>query len=351
MRILLVRLSSFGDVLLTLPAAKALKSLPGVDFVELAWAVEEPFADLLVGAPYVDRVIATSTRAWRKRPLWIGTRRAIAASLASARAFRPDCVVDAQGLFKSAWMTLLVPAARKIGFGPGTATESINCLTTREWVDARARPHVVDRGLALAEYLGAPPGAAGRVPDVEHLVARPDREVDDWLGERAGRPFVLIQPFASRRSKEWSARAVGAFCMRMRQDGLDCVIRWGPGERERAEVIVLLTKGGALLAPRTGPASTARLASAARLFVGADTGPTHLAAAAGVPTVALFGPTDPARFAPIGPNTRLVLAGTGGLHAGREQDRRPYNRERSESPEFAHDDVVSAALSLLKAPS
>ncbi|HEX7578772.1 MAG TPA: glycosyltransferase family 9 protein, partial [Thermoanaerobaculia bacterium] len=205
MKILLIRFSSFGDVVFTLPLAKALKShRPGV---EVAWAIEEPLAPLVDGASYVDLVLPARTRVWRHSLVSRGTRGEIAAFLRSLRAFAPDLVVDAQGLFKSAWATLLVPAARKVGFGPGTATERINCLATREWVDARRRPHAVDRSLALAEHVTGR-GGWDRFPDVSHLVRLPDVSVDAWLGRRDDRPFALLQPWSSKGLKEWSRSSV-----------------------------------------------------------------------------------------------------------------------------------------------
>jgi len=300
MRILLVRLSSFGDIVFTLPLATALRaSFPGA---ELAWAVEEPFAPLV--EPAADRVLTTRTRAWRKALLRKETRGEIAAFLSEARAFRPDVVVDAQGLFKSAWATLLVPAGRKIGFGFRSATEGVNALVTDERVDVRSRAHVTDRALALVEHLTGRTGFPRR-PDVAALASRPEPLVDGWLSENAG-PFALLQPFSSARSKEWAADGVVAFARRARESGLASVVRWGPGERDRAEALVAAGEGALALAPPTSPSSSARLAARAALFVGADTGPTHLAAAAGTPTVALFGPTDPARFGPIGPRCAVL---------------------------------------------
>lgn len=303
MKILLIRLSSFGDVVFTLPLAKALKSMgPGA---AVAWAIEDPLAPLVAGAPYVDAVLLAQTRRWRRAPLSRDTRADAARFLAEARAFAPDVVVDAQGLWKSAWATFLVPAARKVGFGPLTATERVNCLATDERVEARGRAHAVDRALALAEHLS---GRAGfeRVPDVSHLVAREDPEVDAWLAARASRPFALLQPFSSHPGKEWPDASLLAVARRLLASSLPCVVRWGPGERERAAALASASGGAVELAPPAGPAASARLAARAALFVGADTGPTHLAAAAGSPTLALFGPTDPARFGPVGPRAAVL---------------------------------------------
>ncbi len=253
MKILLIRFSSFGDVVFTLPLARALKShRPGV---EVAWAIEEPLAPLVEGAAFVDRVLPARTRVWRHSLLSRGTRGEIAVFLRSARSFAPDLVVDAQGLFKSAWATLLVPAARKVGYGPGTATERINCLTTREWVDARGRPHAIDRSLALAEHV-AGRGGWDRIPDVSHLVAQPDAAVDAWLDGRGGRPFALLQPWSSRGAKEWGAESVLDVAGKLAERGLEPVVKWGPAEEGRAAALAAASGGRLVLAPRAGPAAT-----------------------------------------------------------------------------------------------
>lgn len=331
MKILLVRLSSFGDVVFTLPLAKALRG----EGDRLAWAVEGPLAELVSGAPYVDEVLVATTRAWRRRPFSAATRGELRTFLGRLRDFGPDVAVDAQGLLKSAWVTLAAHAGRKVGFGFRTATEKVNALVTRERVDVAPGVHVVDRGLALAEQvLGR--GGFSRTPDVGHLVTRPDEKVDAWLEARPARPFALLQPFSSRPAKEWDEGAAAAFCRALADRGLDPVVRWGPGERDRAAGIVARSEGAASLGPPNPPAASARLASRAALFVGADTGPTHLAAAAGTPTVALFGPTDPARFGPVGPRVRILRDRTDAYNAGLPG-----------LPGLTSDAVLAASLELL----
>jgi lipopolysaccharide heptosyltransferase I len=331
MKILLVRLSSFGDVVFTLPLAKALRG----EGDRLAWAIEGPLAELVADAPYVDEVLVATTRAWRRRPFSSSTRDEARSFLAALRAFDPSVAVDAQGLAKSSWITFAARAPRKVGFGFRTATERVNALVTDERVDVPRASHVVDRGLALAERVLGRRGFP-RTPDVSHLVARPAPAVDGWLAARPARPFALLQPFSSRATKEWEAAAAAAFCRALAERGLEPVVRWGPGERERAEEIAARSGGTATLAPAAPPAASARLAARAALFVGADTGPTHLAAAAGTPTVALFGPTDPARFGPVGPLVRVLRDGSGAYNAG-----------RAGLPGLTPDAVLDASLALL----
>jgi len=321
MRVLFVRLSSFGDVVFALPSAKALKA--NLADAHLTWAVEGPLAPLLEGAPYVDEILVANTRIWRKDLLGRRTREEIGDFLRKGRGKRFDLIVDAQGLFKSGLIAAAVPAARKVGFGFRTATERLNCLFTNERVDVdrAARPHVVDQMLALAEHATGKTGF-DRVPDVKHLVEREDPAVDAWLKQMGQQRFAVLQAFSSKVNKEWGADDLIAFAGKLSNDGIQPVLRWGPGEESRAEDLITLSKKSSsslisspsssnyslplILAPTTNPASSARLAARAELFVGADTGPTHLAAAAGVPTLALFGPTPVERFAPVGPRAAVL---------------------------------------------
>jgi lipopolysaccharide heptosyltransferase I len=312
MRVLFVRLSSFGDVVFALSAAKAIRlARPGTT---LAWAIEPALAPLVRGAPFVDELLEVNTRGWRRSLLDGATRREIRGFLRKGRELHADVVVDAQGLFKSALITASVDASRKVGFGWRTATERVNCLVTTEHVEADGRPHVLDRMLALAEHLTGESGF-GRVPDVRHLVDREDPVVDEWLERFGTRPFAVLQPFSSKVNKEWSAADVIAFAERLQGAGIQPVVRWGPGEESRAREIRDLSKNPLLVAPPTTPASTARLAARAALFIGVDSGPTHLAAAAGTPTLALFGPTDPDRFGPVGPKAAVLRVPPGAYNS------------------------------------
>ena len=351
MRVLLVRLSSFGDVVFAMPAARALKDAAGAG-VHLTWAIEPPLAPLVEGAPYVDAVLPVNTRGWRREWRASKTRREIREFSRTARAGDFDLVVDAQGLFKSALVTAVAgvsPAGRRVGFGWRTATERVNCLVTGEHVDVdrAARPHVLDQMLALAEHVT---GRAGfdRTPDVRHLAGRPDPAVDAWLERYGQRPFALLQPFSSKVTKTWGDRGVLEFSAWLSSEGIQPVLRWGPGEESRAESLLALSRQSPvpaaasrplslplLLAPPTTPASTARLAARAALFVGADTGPTHLAAAAGAPTLALFGPTPPERFAPVGPSAAFL-----------RESSRDYNRSGDDGPRWLLPDVIRAARRL-----
>jgi ADP-heptose:LPS heptosyltransferase len=244
MEILFVRLSSFGDVLFALPAAKALRAASGA---RLTWAIEPLLAPLVAGAAYVDDVLPVDPRGWRRAWRASGTREEIRGFLrrvgGEGRKTPFDLVVDAQGLFKSALVTGLARGARKVGFGWRTATERVNCLVTDERVDVdrAARPHVLDQMLALAEHVTGKSGF-DRVPDVRHLVEKEDPAVDEWLERFGSRPFAVLQPFSSKVNKEWGADDVVAAAAWLGSEGIQPVLRWGPGEESRADELIHLSK-------------------------------------------------------------------------------------------------------------
>ncbi len=108
----------------------------------------------------------------------------------------------------------------------------------------------------------------------------------------------MFHPGAGRQDKTWDEQRLASLAKALRERrGLHPVISWGPGDEARAERLAALVPGSSR-PPLLDFPGLARLDAAARLFVGGDTGPLHLADALGVPTLALFGPTDPERNGP-----------------------------------------------------
>ncbi len=136
-----------------------------------------------------------------------------------------------------------------------------------------------------------------RAPDAAYLAAVPAPEADAFLAS-VPRPFVLVHPGAGRADKAWGEERFAHLARGLiRERGIVPIVSWGPGDERRAERLrALLPKRSPM--PLLGYAGLARVIRASALFVAGDTGPLHLADALGVPTLALFGPTDPARNGP-----------------------------------------------------
>jgi heptosyltransferase I len=293
MRLLVVRLSAMGDILHALPLA-ANASASGAS---VAWLVERPFSGLIDGSPFVERVLVADTRRWRRRPFAADTRGEVAALRRAVAAFAPDAVVDAQSNWKSSVLArLTAPRGRVIGLAAARRVEPGSAfLCTTPVAPSADLVHVVDEALSLLGPLGAPVKA--RAPDAGYLLARPSPEADAFLASQR-RPFVLLHPGAGWSEKCWGEERFAHLARGLiREREISPVVSWGPGDERRAERLrSLLPKRPPL--PALDFAGLARVIREAALFVAGDTGPLHLADALGVRTLALYGPTDPARNGP-----------------------------------------------------
>lgn len=300
MRLLIVRLSSMGDIIHALPLAENAAAAGA----SVGWVVEPAFAGLLEGSPHVARVFLADTRGWRRRLLSGQTRRGVAALRAECRAFAPDLVLDAQGLFKSAVIARMA-GSPVVGLAFGARREPLSAALcgVRVTPGPEAR-HVVDRNLALLSPAGI--AVSVRAPDARYLLAVPRREAEAFVGALPPR-YAVLHPGAGRPEKTWGEERFARLAAALAERGVVAVVSWGPGDEERAERLTALAPG-ARRAPRLDLPGLARLCAGARLFVGGDTGPLHLADAVGTSTLALFGPTDPERNGPYR-DRRGVVAG------------------------------------------
>jgi heptosyltransferase-1 len=288
--VLIVRLSAMGDVIHALPLAANLARAGH----RVAWAVEKPFAPLLAGNPSIASVIEVQTRRWRRR-LW---RSAAYSEIGSARSalreFRAEVVLDPQANEKSWAVAQLVHAPRLV-----LDDRSVRSNWTRRFSSLRVRPggaarHVTDRVLSLLAPLGVP--VVDAAPDARYLLGGEHREADAFLA-RVPRPFALYHPGAGWANKSWGEERFAVLAERVRDArGTAPVVSWGPGDEARAAA--LSSRLGAPSIPALDIRGLARVIAASSFFAAGDTGPLHLADALGVPTVALFGPTDPVRNGP-----------------------------------------------------
>jgi lipopolysaccharide heptosyltransferase II len=284
--VLAVRLGAIGDVTNALVFAAALKE--AWPDVHVGWAVH-PLARVLVeGHPCVDRV-----HVWRRD----GGPREFVRLLREVRAERYEVAVDLQRIQKSAWLARLSGAPRVLGYDRSRAKE-LSWLVTRERLDpAGAERHMVEHYLEFARHLGAP----ARAP--RHLFP-PDPAADAWaegvLAELGGAP-VVVNLGASKPANRWEPERFGVLARALASDGVPVCFSGGPADRPLAErARATAGEGVRDLVGHTSLRQLLALLRRARLFVGCDTGPMHLAAAARAPVVALFGPADPARTGPHG---------------------------------------------------
>ncbi|HEX7034223.1 MAG TPA: lipopolysaccharide heptosyltransferase I [Pseudomonadales bacterium] len=294
MRVLLVKMSSLGDVVHALPAVTDAAAALGPS-LELHWVVEEAFAAIPARHPAVAEVIPVAWRRWRRN--LGGSRGEMRAFLRRLRSRRYDLVLDAQGLLKSAAICALArgPAA---GFARRSAREGAAALFYRTPVAVPRGQHAVDRLrqlFACALRYPLPPSA----PQFG-LTAAASAE------SPRQRQCVLLHG-TTWASKEWPVRFWRELAARAAEADFEVLVPWGnDAERARAHGIADGT-AARVLDREPLERLTARLA-AAELVVGVDSGLTHLAAALGVPTVAVYGSTAPQLTGVRGPRAVALAA-------------------------------------------
>jgi ADP-heptose:LPS heptosyltransferase len=211
------------------------------------------------------------------------------------RASAFDIALDFQGLLKSAAISRLSGARRRYGFAREHLREPASRFLLTDTVGVPPRTHVIRKNLALAASalrIEVPSEAPDFAFPIKISPAH-DTEAAEAV-ERAGERFAILNPGGGWPTKLWDAERFGALADALRtQYGLRSIVTYGPGERELAERVTgasRVTDATVALSPTLkGFYALARRAS---LYVGGDTGPTHLAVAAGAPVVGLFGPTE-----------------------------------------------------------
>jgi heptosyltransferase-1 len=288
---LLVRLSALGDIVHAMPVVAALRAAHPA--ARIGWLVHPRFAPLLDLVEGLDAI----------HPL---DRRSGAATLAAVRRLRYDVCLDLQGLLKSAAVARLSGARRVIGFARPWLREPAAALAYNE-TGGRGDGHVIAKNLSLLATVGI------EAPAIHFALRLPETPVVPCTREILGLPpdggFALINPGAAWPNKRWPAERFGELARRVRErHGLPSAVLWGPDEATLAASVARASGGAAQMAPQTSMVEMLTLAQAARIVVSGDTGPLHLAAAAGTPVVGLFGPTPPERNGPWDPRDVTVSA-------------------------------------------
>lgn len=290
-RFLLVRMSSLGDIIHTLPAAAALReSFPQA---RIDWLVDRRWEALLSGNPDVNQVVTVDRGDWR----------GIAARVRELRSAQYTCALDFQSLYRSAILAYASGAARRIGFDREYAREGLaSVLYTQEVHPAGV--HKVEHNFSLVEAVGA-----RRIPARFPLMvpAEAEEKISAQLTNNRIPEFYALSPGGGWASKRWPAECYGQLHGELaRRYGWRGVVSFGPDERELAEIVRRSAGAPEPLLLEMDLRRLMALLRRAKFFVGADTGPLHLASALGTPVVGLYGPTDPARNGPYSPKDIVV---------------------------------------------
>jgi lipopolysaccharide heptosyltransferase I len=287
-----VKLGSIGDIVHTLPSLAAIRhAFPNG---EISWVVERRSAEILRDNPILDRLIEVDTKALRRGLMSGETLRAPRQQLRRLRASAFDLALDFQGLLKSATIARLSGARQIYGFSREGLREPPSRFLLSRRVNVPKRTHVIRKGLELVK------GALGidvpREPDDFEfpLAINPAHEQE---AVDAARPnlsnYAILNPGGGWPTKLWSPERFGTLADALwQQRGLYSLVAHGPGEAALAEAVVQASTLGKARAVSLSLKGFFALAKGARVYVGGDTGPTHLAVAARTPVVGLFGPTE-----------------------------------------------------------
>ena len=295
-RILIIRLSGIGDVVHTLPLLGALRKR--YPHAYIAWLVQRKAEGILLGHPYLDEVITFERKKWISR-LWPLIKR--------LRNRRFDLVIDSHGQFRSGLFAYITGVKTRLGFN---AKDGKECNSL--FINFKAPPfpedwHAVDRYLGLASLLGAD------IEKREFLIQIGKREKEN--GERflekkgiiKGEFLIALNPGSSWKSKIWPSKNYARLAdILIRKLKAKVLLLWGPGEESLIESISSLMKEKPVIAPRTDLKELAHMISRCTLFIGSDSAPLHIASAFSVPSIGLYGPTDPRRNGPYGPGNIVI---------------------------------------------
>ena len=310
MRILIVKLSSIGDVVHALPAAALLRR--AMPEAHISWVVERRASEILKGSPAIDELIEIDTRAWRKKAMSKETladirgkldRVRYGASTNGAKPTQVDVAIDFQGLIKSGIVALATGAARRIGFETGELREKASRVFLSEQVPTSHVRHVIEKNIALARSIidGGTPGEA-RYEFPIH-VSPEDEEFAGKVVDRVRGPFAIINPGGGWPTKLWATDRYGEVADWLwAERNIKSIVTFGPGEEALAEAVAASSRSGSAHPVASTLKQYVALARRASLFVGGDTGPLHLAAASATPIVGLYGPTSPERNGPFDDN-------------------------------------------------
>ena len=306
MKILVVRLSSLGDILHLFPAISDLRRR--YPDAVIHWLVEPAFAEAVSWHAAVDRVITVSLRAhkkiWWKLPLLLSKLRR------RLQAEKYDAVLDAQGLLKSAVLSRL-PGVPVYGFDADSARESIAAKLYQKTAHIPDGLHIIEKNRQLIEQLFAadisPPADFGLDKFREEQL---HGELSGVLREMTDQPYIVLLHGTTWNSKYWAESAWMELSREFSQRGWRCLVPWGnDAEHQRAER--LQTAGGeqVMVLPKLSLTEMMDILLHARAFVSVESGIGHLAAALDVPGVMLHGPTDPGYSGILGKSCLHITSG------------------------------------------
>lgn len=308
MRVLIVKMSALGDVIHALPVLDYLKQT--VKGIEIDWVVEEAFQEMLTGNPLISRLHLARFKKWRRKPFSFTTLKDVNALSEALKERSYDIVFDLQGNIKSGIVTKLTGSPRRYGFDRDGVRESLNVYCTTNQIPLRRDDqHVTDRSLRV---VSVPFGKNYRGMTLHtdiHTGPEEDTAAEVFLATLSDGLAFVLHHGTTWETKHWHQEgwiALGKELLELYPESTVLLSWSGEKEQQGAREIAAGIGQGARVLPKLTLKGFAALLKKVDLVVGGDTGPIHIAAAVGTPTVSLYRATDGQRNAPRGEQHRLV---------------------------------------------
>jgi lipopolysaccharide heptosyltransferase I len=295
MKILVIKPSSLGDVIHSMPFLKALKDL--YPDAQIDWVISQSFQAILEGHPLINRLILFNKDAWRKKAYWRRTLAEIPAFYLDIRAERYDLTIDLQGLLRSGLITFFAWSPKKIGFD--VAREGSKFFYHQR-VKTNHLTHAVDRYLEVVRALALPNVDLKWDRQKLQFPLPIQPEAAQRMAEKLQgvKDYVVVAPSARWETKRWDPEFFGNVIAALQATS---VIVGSPSDQPIArEVLIASQNKGIDFTGKTDLKELVALIAQAKALLSNDSGPIHIAAALKVPVVALFGPTDPYKTGPYG---------------------------------------------------
>lgn len=304
MKILIIKLGAIGDIIHALPALAAIRA--GFPTAEISWVAEQRSAEILRGNKLIDNLIEVDTKALRggrviEKMLIEGAKQ-----VRNLRQYDFDIAIDFQGLLKSGMIAKLSGAQTRWGFSRVDLREPSARVFYTDTARIPTATHVIRRNLALADAaLGAPLPADELAFPI--FTTDEHRHEANLIASRVGPNFAILNPAGGWVTKLWHSGKYGRLAdMLWSELGLESIVVTGPNEAALADEVLSASRSGKTVLAEPTLKGFYELAKLARIYVGGDTGPTHIAIAAGAPVVGIFGPTEWWRNGSLNPNDICV---------------------------------------------
>jgi heptosyltransferase-1 len=309
-RVLIVKMSALGDIIHALPVLEYLHQVsPGI---EIDWVVEEPFRDILAGNPLLSRLHTVRTMVWRKSPLSPVTIRGIVALRKALREREFDLLFDIQGNLKSGLVCWLSGVEQRIGFIRDELQESSNLLFTTRQVPLRSQDrHITDQYLRLVSVPFGRDFKEMRLGSDIPTGPEDDAGAETLMATLSDGLVFFFHCGTTWATKLWHHDGWVALARAVLDSYPESsiLLSWGSeAEKKEALAIAAAVDGGVRVIERQTLKGLAALLKKVDIVVGGDTGPVHLAAAVGTPTVSFYRATDGKRSGPHGSQHAIVQA-------------------------------------------